>query len=121
LAGPENGGLPPGFYFYIVRDNKFDPRNYQYAAFPHIAERLMAERQYEIIVRVKGKQIDNVIVPARMNDTVEDNDTGKELSLGQFEDPYHHFKCGSIGFRTVGSGQFSINQVYIEPTNTSQK
>lgn len=121
LAGPENDELPPGFYFYIVRNNKFDPRNYQYAASPPIAERLMAERQYEIIVRVKGKQIDNVIIPARMKDGVEDTDTGRELSLGQFEDPHHHFKCGSIGFRTVGSGQFSIYQVYTQPANTSQK
>lgn len=111
LAGQDNGAITPGFYFYIVRNDKFDLHGYQDIARPQIANHLMAGREYQITVTVTGKRIVNKITPAKFQGHEE---YGKEQDLGAFDDP-GNFACGSIGFRTIGSGQFSLYQLYIQP------
>ena len=116
LAGPDNGVLAPGFYFYIVRDNKFAAKSYSDAAYPALAGRLVAGAHYEIIVTAEGNQIKNCISPVREEEgDAALPETEEAPSLGVFVDKDDWFTRGSIGFRTVGSEQFSIGPLYAYP------
>jgi serine/threonine protein kinase len=103
LSGPE--GLFPGrFNSYIVRNNKFDPGNY----FDSVAAlvNLSPGAQYDVEITASNNIIESKIIPA---------DTGEDIKLGVFKDPNDVFPYGSIGFRTVGPEQFSIDELYVTP------
>lgn len=115
LAGPGSHVLKPGFYSYIVRNNRFDPNNYQDFASPIVADYLRAGVQFEIVVEATGQKIKNSIIPARVEGQEPLPGTGEETPLDLFEDPRLHFASGGFGFRTVGSEQFSVYDIKASP------
>jgi hypothetical protein len=109
LSGP-GGNLKQGFYFYNVSGGSFNPNDYKYLS-PEPTE-LEANGQYHILVKVKENSIDSSIIPSK------GPDVGVEIPLGQYQGsrlPY-----GGIGFRTLGSEQFSIDDLFVRPSDTSQ-
>lgn len=103
ISGPE--GLAPGrFNTYIIRNGKFDPKDFVQST-PIIA-RLRAGGEYELEVTVTGNAIENKIIPA---------DTGQEIRLDYFTDTDNLFPNGTVGFRSVGLEQFSIDELYVLP------
>lgn len=103
LSGPD--GLFPGkFVSYIVRDNKFDPQR-PFNASP-VLEPLSAGGQYTISISVLRDKIEHKITPLT---------TGVAVTLGVFEDPNKLFPIGSIGFRTVSSEAFSVDDLFVQP------
>jgi hypothetical protein len=103
LSGP--GGLSPNrFYTYIVRNGEFDPK--QPVRSDNVIARLTAEGQYQIVITATGNRIEHQIIPA---------ESGKAENLGFFEDPNSTFLLGGIGFRTVASEKFSIDELVIKP------
>ncbi|HKS41246.1 MAG TPA: toll/interleukin-1 receptor domain-containing protein [Blastocatellia bacterium] len=103
LSGP-SGKLPQGFYTYIVKGGQFDLEKYvdrKVQAFP-----LVQDKQYEIEIQVIDNEIKQTIhLP------------GAKI-LCSFKDSQKTFPYGGIGFRTVGSEKFSIDDVIVKPTNT---
>jgi PEGA domain len=103
LSGP--GGLSPNrFYTYIVRNGEFDPK--QPVRSDNVIARLTSEGQYQIVITATGNRIEHQIIPA---------ESGKAENLGFFEDPNSTFLLGGIGFRTVASERFSIDELVIKP------
>ena len=103
ISGPE--GLAPGrFNTYIIRNGKFDPKDYVQST-ATIAQ-LRAGGEYELEVRVSGNAVENKIIPA---------DTGQEIKLDYFTDTDNLFPNGSVGFRSVGLEQFSVDELYVSP------
>jgi serine/threonine protein kinase len=103
LSGPE--GLFPGrFNSYIVRNNKFDARNYSDSVAALV--NLSPGAEYDVEVTAFNNVIETKITPA---------ETGQEMKLGFFKDPNNVLPYGSIGFRTVGPEQFSIDELYMLP------
>ncbi len=105
LSGPE-GLYPNRFITYIVRDNKFDSRNLAHS--DPIIVQLKAGNVYDLEIRVSNNLIENKIIPA---------ETGEEVQLGFYKDPNNVFPYGSIGFRTVGSERFSVDELYVLPAD----
>lgn len=103
LSGPE-GRFPNRFNTYIVRNNEFDPDKH-FLSNPIIV-RLVAGGQYDIHIIATRNRIEHQIIPA---------DTGKAVNLGFFEDPNSTFLLGGIGFRTVASERFSIDELLVKP------
>lgn len=123
LAGPGNRVLKSGFYFYIVQENKFNPTDY-HRFFPlpisddDLDDYLNAGAQFDILVNVSGQRIQNwltVATNSQPDDAVRRPRVGEKLSLGLVEDLGQHFLLGSIGFRTVGSEQFSVDYIEASP------
>jgi PEGA domain len=103
LSGP--GGLVPNrFFTYVVRNNEFDAGK-PVRSDPVIA-RLVAGAQYEIHIKAAGNRIEHQITPA---------ETGKRENLGFFDDPNSTFRYGGIGFRTVASEKFSVDELVVRP------
>lgn len=103
LSGPE--GLFPGrFNSYIVRKNKFDPGNH-FDSVPALVN-LSAGAEYDVEITSVNNVIESRITSA---------ETGKDMKLGFFKDPNNVLPYGSIGFRTVGPEQFSIDELYVLP------
>lgn len=103
LSGP--GGLVPNrFFTYIVRNNEFDPA--KPARSDPIIAKLVAGGQYDIHIKAAGSRIEHQITPA---------DTGRRENLGFFDDPNNTFRYGGIGFRTVASEKFSIDELVVGP------
>lgn len=103
LSGP--GGLfPKRFNAYIVRDNKFDPQNpiVSFSVLPEIK----AGGEYTIEINASGSEITHKITPAA---------TGVTENLGVFKDPNNLFTIGSIGFRSVASEVFSVDDIIVQP------
>lgn len=123
LAGPGNGVLRPGFYSYIVRENRFNPADhYRFSPLPisddDLDDYLNAGAEFDIQVMVNGQQIQNWITFATNNQPDDINRrprVGEKLPLGLVEDFSQHFLLGSIGFRTVGAEQFSVDYVGANP------
>jgi hypothetical protein len=103
LSGPE-GKFPNRFNTYIVRNNEFDPTRFFRS--DNLSERLTAGGQYEIVIKATGNKIEHKITPAN---------TGKPTNLGFFDDPNSTFLLGGIGFRTVASERFSIDDLFVHP------
>jgi hypothetical protein len=103
LSGPD--GLPPNrFNTYIVRNNEFDPA--KPARSDNLIERLTPGGQYQLVIKATGNKIEHEIRPAN---------TGKTTQLGFFEDKDSTFLIGGIGFRTVASEKFSIDDLFVRP------
>jgi hypothetical protein len=103
LSGPQ-GMSPNRFNTYIVRNNEFDPAKHSHSS-PLIV-RLVAGGQYEIHITATRNRIEHQIKSA---------DSGKAENLGFFEDPNSTFLLGGIGFRSVGSEKFSIDELVVKP------
>ncbi|MEP7340459.1 MAG: toll/interleukin-1 receptor domain-containing protein [Acidobacteriota bacterium] len=117
LAGPGSQMPELGFYFYIVRNNKFDPNNHQ-GFFPRdFAKYLSKGVEFDVLVKVTGQHIENYITLAivGLEDKPLIDDVGKQLLLGQVDDSNRYFAKGSIGFRTIGAEQFSVDSIYVNP------
>jgi PEGA domain-containing protein len=104
LSGP-GGMFPKRFNTYVVRDNKFDLQNPINS--DAVIHDLTQGSQYTIDISISGNKIENKITPTA---------TGKSETLGIFEDPNNVFTRGSIGFRTVASEVFSIDDIIVQPT-----
>lgn len=103
LAGPE-GLFPNRFATYIVRNNDFDPK--KPFRTDQVTTALVAGAQYTIEIKGTGKIIENKITPAR---------TGNPENIGFFDDKSSTFLLGGIGFRTVASEKFSIDDLFAKP------
>jgi len=103
LSGP-GGMFPKRFNTYVVRDNKLDLQN------PINSDAVLHDlgpgSQYTIDISVSGNKIEHKITPTA---------TGVSETLGFFEDPNNVFTIGSIGFRTVASEVFSIDDIIVQP------
>jgi PEGA domain-containing protein len=103
LSGPQ--GFAPGrFLTYVVLDGKLDTK--QPVNSEPVITKLEAGGQYQIMISATGNKIEHKISSAA---------TGKETNLGFFEDAKYYFPYGNIGFRTVGSESFSIDELYVHP------
>lgn len=102
LSGPE-GLFQNRLNVYIVKDGKFDPYNHVDSV-PAL-DGVQAGNYYDIVVTSKSGAIETRVISA---------DNGKETKL-PFRDPKDIFPSGSIGFRTVGSEKFSIDEVNVKP------
>jgi hypothetical protein len=103
LSGPD--GMPPNrFNTYIVRNNEFDLA--KPVRSDNLIERLTPGGQYQIVIKATGNKIEHEITPAN---------TGKTTKLGFFEDKDSTFLLGGIGFRTVASEKFSIDDLFVRP------
>jgi hypothetical protein len=103
LSGP-GGIFPNRFNTYIVRNNEFDPS--KPARSDNVIARLVAGGQYDIHIKARGSEIEHTITPA---------ETGKAENLGFFDDPNSTFRYGGIGFRTVASEKFSVDELVVKP------
>src|ERR1700752_5087322 len=104
LSGP-GGKFPKRFITYMVRDNKFDLQDPITSS--AVLQDLSPGSQYTIEITVSGNKIAHKITPAS---------TGATEPLGSFEDPYNFATIGSVGFRTVASEVFSIDDIVVLPT-----
>jgi hypothetical protein len=103
LSGPK--GLFPGYFnTYVVKDGKFDPQD-PVSSSP-VVEALKQGGEYQITIRAVGNLIEHEITPAS---------TGQPIKLGVFEDPNNTFVYGGLGFRTVGSETFSVDELFVQP------
>jgi uncharacterized protein (DUF2147 family) len=97
--------MPPNrFNTYTVRNNEFDLA--KPARSDNLIERLTPGGQYQIVIKATGNKIEHEITPAN---------TGKTTKLGFFEDKDSTFLLGGIGFRTVASEKFSIDDLFVRP------
>jgi hypothetical protein len=103
LSGP-TGALRNRFNTYIVRDNKLDLQNP--TSSNAVLQDLSPGSQYTIEINVKGNKIEHKITPTA---------TGASEPLGFFESPDGLLSIGSIGFRTVASEVFSIDDIIVQP------
>lgn len=103
LSGP-GGMFPKRFNTYVVRDNKLDLQNPINS--DAVLHDLRPGSQYTIDISVSGNKIEHKITPTA---------TGVSETLGSFEDPNNVFTIGSIGFRTVASEVFSIDDIIVQP------
>lgn len=102
LSGPK-GQFPNQFVSYVVRDNKFDATKY-FSISPIITP-LKAGGQYTITVKATGNKIEQYIISA---------DKGESVPLAFFDNA-SEFELGGIGFRTVRSERYSIDELYVRP------
>lgn len=100
LSGPE-GMFPGRINAYIVKDGKFEPRDY-FASEPALVQ-LRAGGQYDVEISARAGVIESKII------------SGREIMPIVFKDPNDTFPSGSIGFRTVGSEKFSIDELNVQP------
>jgi len=108
LSGPE--GLFPGrINVYIVKDGNFDPKNH-FNSVPALVQ-LQAGRYYDVEITARAGTIENNIISA---------DDGEPINLVSFKDPDDTFSSGSIGFRTVSSEKFSIDELSVMSPNKEQ-
>ncbi|MFY9557414.1 MAG: PEGA domain-containing protein [Blastocatellia bacterium] len=103
LSGPD-GLFPNRFNTYIVRNGEFDPKTPVRS--DNLIARLFSGGQYVILIRAKGNVIEHQIKPA---------ETGKTENLGVFEDKDNTFRLGGVGFRTVASEKFSVDDLVVNP------
>jgi len=103
LSGPQ-GQFPGYFNTYVVHDGHFDPTN-PVQSVPVIAN-LKAGAQLSIEISAKGNVIEQ---------KVTDAGTGKSEALDAYKDKDSTFLFGGVGFRTVGTEQFSIDELYVQP------
>lgn len=103
LSGPD-GLFPNRFNTYIVRNNELDPNKPNRS--DNVIARLTAGGQYDIRIKATGNIIEHEITPA---------ETGKAEQLGFFQDPNNTFRYGGIGFRTVRSEKFAIDELFVRP------
>ena len=71
-----------------------------------MSESLTPGGEYQIELKATGNVIEHEIRPAA---------TGVPIKLGVFQDPDNTFPYGGIGFRTVGSEQFSVDELFVQP------
>jgi hypothetical protein len=103
LTGP-GAAIPNRFLTYVVRDDKFDPSNPDDSV-PLIFA-LEAGGEYSVEITAIANVISHKITSAR---------TGRDFPTGEFKDNDSTFLFGDIGFRTVGSERFSVDEVYVRP------
>lgn len=103
LSGP-GGMFPNRFNTYIVRNNEFDPKKPYHS--DNMTTLLSALGQYEVHIKATGSTIEHEITPA---------DTGNAENIGFFEDPNNTFRYGSIGFRTLATEKFSVDDLFVRP------
>ena len=103
LSGPK-GRFPGYFNTYIVRDGKLDVDN-PAGSVPIVVD-VKAGGEYEIALKSNGNKFETMIQPAA---------TGENLTLGFFEDKDNLFRYGGIGFRTIGSEKFSVDDLFVGP------
>jgi hypothetical protein len=101
LSGPK-GAYSGRFRAYIVRDGKLDLAD-AISAVP-IPTKLKEGGHYQIKISAVGNKIYHNII----------SDTGVEEKLGIFEDTNNTFPIGGIGFRTVGTERFSIDDLFVQ-------
>src|SRR5262249_36762992 len=103
LSGPK-GLFPNRFSTYVVKNGKFDPQN-PVLSVAIIAD-LVPKVQYQAELHGTKDVIETTITPL---------DTGRPVPLGVFQDPDKTFFYGGIGFRSVGTEQFSVDELYVQP------
>jgi hypothetical protein len=103
LTGP-GAALPNLFLTYIVRDNKFDPAKPDDSV--PLTFRLEPGGEYTVDITVDANVISHTITSSK---------TGKASPSGVFKDNDSYFTFGDIGFRTVGSERFSVDEIYVRP------
>ena len=103
LSGPQ-GLIPNRFITYIVKDNRFDAMDF-FRSDPLI-EQAVAGGEYDIEIDVNNDVITHTIRSAA---------TGKAENLGVFKDPGNTFSLGNIGFRTVGTERFAVDDLFVQP------
>lgn len=103
LSGPK-GLFPNYFNTYVVKDGRLDLQDPVVSS--PVIESLKQGGEYTIEIKAVGNVIEHTITPAS---------TGRPIKLGVFEDPNNTFVFGGLGFRTVGSEQFSIDELFVQP------
>jgi hypothetical protein len=103
LSGPQ-GRFPNYFNTYVVRDGQLDLTNPAQSV-PILAN-LKAGGQFQVQVDVVGNVIEHTITPS---------DEAKPIPLDAFKDKDSTFTFGGIGFRTIGTEQFSVDDLFVQP------
>jgi hypothetical protein len=103
LTGP-GSDFPNRFLTYIVRDNKFDPKNPNDSV--PLIFRLEAGGEYTVDITATGNVISHIITSSK---------TGKASPSGELKDNDNTFYFGDVGFRTIGAESFSVDEIYVRP------
>lgn len=107
LAGPESNQKDLSyFYAYIVRAGKL---GHPISSIP-VTTKLTAGGEYTINITARKNEITHSINSA-------DDPSADSLGdpLGYFKDEDSTYMIGGIGFRTVGSERFSVDELYVRP------
>jgi hypothetical protein len=104
LSGPRSR-YPNTFRTYIVRGGQFNAASPASTADLPIV--LARNVDYTVVIKAEGPVITHGITPAS---------TGVTVNIGYFKDPnLNAFTRGGFGFRTVGSEEFTIDDLVAEP------
>jgi hypothetical protein len=107
------GKIPNKFLTYIVHNNTFDPMK----PVDSVNIVISAQKGDEYTVRIEANKnvINHVIIPSAMNATDKKNRlVGEEVQLGTFTDKNNSFLYGGFGFRSVGTENFSVDDLYVK-------
>lgn len=107
------GKIPKKFLTYIVRNNTFDPMK----PVDSVPLYISAQKGDEYTVKIEAKKnvINHFITPSIMNQSDKKNNLGgAEVTLGTFTDPNNSFLYGGFGFRSVGTENFSVDDLYVK-------
>lgn len=96
---------PRQFLTYICRDGKLDLSRPAIIPLPAPVELAKGEN-YRIKIVIKDNVIEHYITPSK---------TGREYTLGLFNDAERHFPCGNIGFATPNGEEFIVDTFIIRP------
>ena len=103
LSGPK-GLFPNTFNTYIVKNGALDLQD-PISSVP-VVENLRQGGEYTIEIKVIGNILEHTIIPAA---------TGIPIKLGVFEDSSNTYSFGGLGFRTVATEQFSVDELFVQP------
>jgi TIR domain-containing protein len=104
LSGPE-GKSPNTFVTYIVHDNIIPKASAQLNG---LTERPEANNSYQITITVNQNRITTLM---------ESGQTADTFYIGEWTDEKNTFTSGSVGFRTIGGEKFSVNGLFVRPSN----
>ncbi len=113
LSGPK--GLHPNkFLTYIVRENQFDPMKPIDVPVSVVVSARKGD-SYTVKIDASENVINHVIVPSSLNQEDKKRDlAGEDVNLSSFTDQKRTFTYGGIGFRTIGSESFAVDEIYVK-------
>jgi serine/threonine protein kinase len=109
LSGPS--GLSPGYFVpYIVNGNQRTQKN-AVPVIPH----LVTGGEYQIHITVQGNKITHDITVAKTLPQYIDDEQGNRWALGVFVDSANTYPAGGIGFLTLHTEKYSLDDLFVRP------
>jgi hypothetical protein len=109
LSGP-SGPVPGYFLPYIINDHERTQKN-PAVVVPH----LVTGGEYQIHIEAQGNKITHDITVAKTLPEYEDAEMGKTFTLSVFIDSNNTYPAGGIGFLTVHTEKYSIDDLFVRP------